>query len=719
MDWRRWPRCASSGAQAAREALEADPELPRQAGELETSRTDATATVTSAAASGRPAAPVRSAAGALAAPGAGDRLAGRGGRVRRRDDRQHRVPEHRAVVPGNADLSLSWVLNAYNIVFAAFLVAAGRIADLLGRRRMFVLGLELFTVASLLCAIAPSADALIAFRVCRRSARRCWSPPSLALVLNAFPPDRRAHGVALLSAVAAAAAGLGPSLGGLLVAADDWRLVFLVNLPIGIAAVVLARRQLVESRAPGRRRMPDLLGRGCCSRLASPRSCSASSRGRSGAGAARGIVGSFALAIVLGALFVWRCTWHRSPIIDLSLLRIRTFSAANAMTIVAAAGFYGYTLTNVLFLTGVWRYSVLAGRPGAHPGPVRRRRGGGPDEPPRPADRPPAGARRGRPDLGRGVMWFVETRGVDAGFPGRVASGDRAARDRRRHAVPQPERRRGRVGARRELRHRDRAELGRAPGRRGARRRGRGRDHRHAERRSTAAACSTTPGRSARPACSWPGSAACSSGGSPVERDPVAGAMPRGWCCASRLTSTPASAAAPGAPGDARRARARSGCRAAPSRSADFLAPRAAVRRARSVAAARRWRERVRRPRRGRRVAVPRGRAGRRDVRRAGRAPGGVRRASRQHSIRELGRGDALGELALLTALAALGLGPSRAGQRPAGDRARATSSSCWTASPALSLALNRASPSSCARPARAAPDDAAAAHDGRAGRAR
>ena len=101
-------------------------------------------------------------------------------------------------------------------------------------------------------------------------------PSALALVLNAFPPERRSHGVALLSAVAAAAAGLGPSLGGLLVAVDDWRLVFLVNLPIGVAAVVLARRQLVESRAPGRRRMPDLLGRGCCSRWRSPRSCSAS-----------------------------------------------------------------------------------------------------------------------------------------------------------------------------------------------------------------------------------------------------------------------------------------------------------------------------------------------------------------------------------------------------------------------------------------------------------
>src|SRR5690242_2584877 len=161
---------------------------------------------------------------------------------------------------GTSIQSLSWVLNAYNIVFAAFLVAAGRVADLLGRRRVFVLGLELFTGASLLCAIAPSAGSLDAFRVLQALGAALLVPASLALVLNAFPPERRSHGVALLSAVAAAAAGLGPSLGGLLVAASDWRLVFLVNLPIGLAAIALARRRLIESRTPGRRRMPDVLG---------------------------------------------------------------------------------------------------------------------------------------------------------------------------------------------------------------------------------------------------------------------------------------------------------------------------------------------------------------------------------------------------------------------------------------------------------------------------
>ena len=103
---------------------------------------------------------------------------------------------------GTSISSLSWVVNAYNIVFAAFLVAAGRIADILGRRRMFVLGLEVFTGASLLCAVAPSAGALVAFRVVQAFCAALLVPSSLALVMNAFPADRRAHGVALLSAVA-------------------------------------------------------------------------------------------------------------------------------------------------------------------------------------------------------------------------------------------------------------------------------------------------------------------------------------------------------------------------------------------------------------------------------------------------------------------------------------------------------------------------------------
>ncbi len=318
---------------------------------------------------------------------------------------------------GTSISSLSWVLNAYNIVFAAFLLAAGRIADLLGRRRIFIFGLELFTVASLLCALAPSANALIVFRVIQALGAAFLVPASLALVLNAFPPDRRSHGVALLSAVGAAAAGLGPSLGGLLVAADDWRLVFLVNIPIGVAAVLLARRRLVESRTPGRRRMPDLVG-ALLFAVAIASLVLAVVKGQAWGWISPRIVIALVVAVAAGGAFVWRCTWHPSPVIDLSLLRIRTFSAANGMTLVGAAGFYGYTLTNVLFLTGVWRYSVLQAGLALTIGPVVAVAVAGPTS--------RLALRFGhRPVLvaggliwGGAVMWFVARVGITPDFVG-------------------------------------------------------------------------------------------------------------------------------------------------------------------------------------------------------------------------------------------------------------------------------------------------------------
>lgn len=162
--------------------------------------------------------------------------------------------------------SLSWVLNAYNIVFAAFLVAAGKLADLLGRKRMFVWGVVLFTAASWLCAVAGTVEQLVAFRVLQGIGAALLVPASLALVVEGFEVARRAHGVGLWGAAAAIASGLGPPIGGAIVQVSNWRWAFLVNLPLGILAVLVARRHLVESRAPGRRRVPDLRGRRCSRR---------------------------------------------------------------------------------------------------------------------------------------------------------------------------------------------------------------------------------------------------------------------------------------------------------------------------------------------------------------------------------------------------------------------------------------------------------------------
>ena len=156
--------------------------------------------------------------------------------------------------------SLSWVFNIYNIALAALLVPAGRIADIAGRRRVFVAGVVIFTIASALCAAAPSAGALIAARALQGGGAAILIPASLGLILHAYPEERRTQAIALWSGTGALAAGIGPTIGGLLVNLGGWRLVFLINLPVGVAVWHLARRQLVESRAPGRRAVPDMAG---------------------------------------------------------------------------------------------------------------------------------------------------------------------------------------------------------------------------------------------------------------------------------------------------------------------------------------------------------------------------------------------------------------------------------------------------------------------------
>ncbi len=265
--------------------------------------------------------------------------------------------------------SISWVLNAYNIVFAAFLVGGGQLADLLGRRRVFASTIAVFTLGSVMCALAPTLGLLVAARVVQAVGASALVPSSLAIVLEAHDERERARAVAMWSAVAALAAGIGPPLGGLLITASSWRLVFLVNIPVGVAAFLLARRVLVESRAPGRRRVPDLLGALVLS-VAIGSLVLAVVKGQEWGWSSARVIGAFAAALLLGVYFVLRSTRQRVPVIDLSLLRVRAFSLSNGVTVAMASGFYAYTLCNVLFLTGVWRYSILKAGLALTPGPL-------------------------------------------------------------------------------------------------------------------------------------------------------------------------------------------------------------------------------------------------------------------------------------------------------------------------------------------------------------
>ncbi len=267
-------------------------------------------------------------------------------------------PSIRASFPDTTISGLSWVLNAYNIVFAAFLIPCGRLADLIGRRRAFVWGIVVFTGASVVCALAPSVELLVGARTVQALGAAMLVPASLGLVVQAFPAERRTHAVGLWGAAAALASGLGPPIGGVLVDLGGWRWAFLVNLPFGLAALFAGRRALVESRAPGRRTMPDLAGAALFA-LALGLLTLAIVQGNDWGWTSWAVLGSIGLAAVLLIVFARRSRGHRSPLLDPTLLRIRPFAVGNVATVLAGMGFYAYLLTNILWLTYVWDYSVL------------------------------------------------------------------------------------------------------------------------------------------------------------------------------------------------------------------------------------------------------------------------------------------------------------------------------------------------------------------------
>jgi EmrB/QacA subfamily drug resistance transporter len=277
-------------------------------------------------------------------------------------------PDISASFAGSGRDALSWVLDGYFVVIAALLVPAGGLADRFGHKRIFLAGVTGFTAASLLCAAAPSLGLLIAFRVVQGVGAAMIAPSSLALVLDSFPLERRAAGVGLWGAAAAAAAAVGPTLGGALVDLADWRLVFLVNLPLG-AAVVLAGRRRLAKRPTADSRLPDLPG-ALMLALSLALVTLAIIEGNDWGWTAAATLGCFAAAAVLLGGVIARSTRHPRPIVDPELFAHSSFRIGNLGTLLFAAAFFSLILGNVLFLTGVWGYSVFHAGLATLPGPV-------------------------------------------------------------------------------------------------------------------------------------------------------------------------------------------------------------------------------------------------------------------------------------------------------------------------------------------------------------
>jgi len=264
---------------------------------------------------------------------------------------------------------LSWVLNAYSILFAAALVPAGRLADRLGRKRLFLAGILLFLAASVTSGLAGSLSVLVGARGVQAIGAAILLPTSLSLVLPEFPVQQRALVTSLWAATGAVAAATGPSLGGALVQWQSWRWVFFVNLAIGLPALLPAARLLRERRDEQATGWPDAVGALLLAIGVGALALGIVKGGDWGWASAR-TVGSLVAAAVLSVLLVARSARHPRPVFELSLFRTRSFTVGVVGTLVFSIGFFALLLANVLFLTTVWRYSVLGAGLALTPAPI-------------------------------------------------------------------------------------------------------------------------------------------------------------------------------------------------------------------------------------------------------------------------------------------------------------------------------------------------------------
>lgn len=326
--------------------------------------------------------------------------------------------------------TLSWILSGYSVVFAALLVPCGRWGDTLGRLHAFMLGMVAFVAASALCASAPSASLLIGARILQAAGGALLVPNAQALIMTAFPAERRALAIGLFSGAGGIAAALGPLVGGVVVDATSWRLIFILNAPIGIAvliavwrmsrpatvrpeptalkwlgiavvALVIASGPVVSAmrwRMPGwpmlfaltsvvacvafssawrqtaRRRAaksaaPDLVGAALLAAAVGLLTLGLV-KGRTWGWESAGSIACFAASALLTPIFVVRSAGHPAPVVELSLFRQRAVALANAASLLFAVAFFGMLFSGALFLSTVWHYSPLQTGFALSPAPV-------------------------------------------------------------------------------------------------------------------------------------------------------------------------------------------------------------------------------------------------------------------------------------------------------------------------------------------------------------
>ncbi len=247
---------------------------------------------------------------------------------------------------------LQWTIDAYTLVLASLLMLSGSTADRLGRRRLFQIGLVVFSVASLLCALAPSLELLVAARVLQAIGGSMLNPVAMSIIRNVFDdPRERAQAIGLWGGVVGVSLALGPVVGGALVDSVGWRAVFLVNVPVGLLAVLLTARFVPESRAPRPRRI-DLVGQGLVIVMLGSLTTAIIEGGRYGFGRPA-ILGLAGVAVAALAGLIAYELRRDEPLIELRFFASAPFSGASLIAIGAFASLGGFLFLNTLYLQDV------------------------------------------------------------------------------------------------------------------------------------------------------------------------------------------------------------------------------------------------------------------------------------------------------------------------------------------------------------------------------
>lgn len=278
-------------------------------------------------------------------------------------------PALRAAFADTLATTLAWVLTAYTILYAALLVPAGRLVDLYGAKRLFLLGVAIFMLASAACGLAPDIASLVGARVVQAIGGALLTPASLTLVLGAFPASKRSSMIGLWSAAGALGAAVGPGAGAILIEVATWRAAFLVNLPVGIFILYYARRQLPLLAGGDTGKKLDIIGVFLiASGIALLVYGVMQMETESPTSPAVWTPAAFGMSMLAGYV-IW-ARGRTDPAIDMSLFADRTYALVTAASFIFGVAFSMMFLTSFLFLIGIWDFSQGLTGLAVTPGPL-------------------------------------------------------------------------------------------------------------------------------------------------------------------------------------------------------------------------------------------------------------------------------------------------------------------------------------------------------------